>query len=102
VESDVLEGLNMLVSTSLLGLDPSGFVRISVAEDAGEESGHIHHLSRILFCTDFSEYSEQALTYALSVRAEYDAELTLVHVFGRHPESSQKGKSHSGCDGTTR
>jgi nucleotide-binding universal stress UspA family protein len=93
VESDVLEGLNMLVSTSLLGLDPSGFARISVAEDAGEESGHIHHLSRILFCTDFSEYSEQALTYALSVRAEYDAELTLVHVLEDTPSPAKKEKA---------
>jgi nucleotide-binding universal stress UspA family protein len=50
------------------------------SEAAGEERGHIHHLSRILFCTDFSENSERALTYALSVRAEYDAELTLLHV----------------------
>jgi nucleotide-binding universal stress UspA family protein len=37
-------------------------------------------LSRILFCTDFSENSERALNYALSARAEYDAELTLLHV----------------------
>ena len=41
---------------------------------------HIHHLSRILFCTDFSENSDRALQYALFVVAEYDAELTLLHV----------------------
>jgi nucleotide-binding universal stress UspA family protein len=46
---------------------------------AGEERGHVHHLSRILFCTDFSENSEQALSYAISATAEYDAELTLLH-----------------------
>jgi nucleotide-binding universal stress UspA family protein len=47
---------------------------------ADEERHHPRHLSRILFCTDFSENSERALNYALSARAEYDAELTLLHV----------------------
>src|SRR6266403_2263955 len=47
---------------------------------AGKERGHVHHLSRILFCTDFSENSERALNYAISATAEYDAELTLLHV----------------------
>jgi len=42
--------------------------------------GRVHHLSRILFCADFSENSERVLEYALSVTAEYDAELTLLHV----------------------
>jgi nucleotide-binding universal stress UspA family protein len=37
-------------------------------------------LNRILFCTDFSEYSRQALGHALSLTAEYNAELTLLHV----------------------
>ena len=47
----------------------------------GEERGHVHHhLSRILFCTDFSENSERALNYAITTIAEYDAELTLLHV----------------------
>jgi nucleotide-binding universal stress UspA family protein len=45
-----------------------------------EQSGRAHHLNRILFCTDFSENSERALAYAVSVAAEYDAELTLLHV----------------------
>ena len=44
------------------------------------EPGHVHQLSRILFCADFSENSERALEYALFVTAEYDAELTLLHV----------------------
>src|SRR6185437_5910371 len=44
------------------------------------ESSHVHHLSRILYCTDFSENSERALDYALSGAAEYNAELTLLHV----------------------
>lgn len=38
------------------------------------------HLSRILFCTDFSEHSDRALQYALSLAMEYNAELTLLHV----------------------
>ena len=38
------------------------------------------HLSRILFCTDFSENSHQAFDYAISLATEYKAELTLLHV----------------------
>jgi len=54
----------------------------SLAADTatGKEQGQVHHLSRILFCADFSENSEQALKYAISVTEEYDAELTLLHV----------------------
>src|SRR5713101_1173679 len=37
-------------------------------------------LNRILFCTDFSENSRRALGHALSLTAEYNAELTLLHV----------------------
>ena len=37
-------------------------------------------LDRILFCTDFSESSQRALDFALSLTAEYGAELTLLHV----------------------
>ena len=37
-------------------------------------------MSRILLCTDFSKNAERALNYAISVTAEYDAELTLLHV----------------------
>ena len=50
------------------------------ASATGEERHHVHHLNRILFCTDFSENSELALNYAISATAEYDAELTLLHV----------------------
>jgi nucleotide-binding universal stress UspA family protein len=46
---------------------------------SGKQRDHIH-LSRILFCTDFSENSERALDYAISLTADYDAELTLLHV----------------------
>jgi len=35
---------------------------------------------RILCCTDFSDQSEQALEYAVSLAIEYGSELTLLHV----------------------
>jgi nucleotide-binding universal stress UspA family protein len=41
-------------------------------------------LSRILFCADFSDNSAWALKYAISVAAEYDAQLTLLHVLEPH------------------
>jgi nucleotide-binding universal stress UspA family protein len=55
----------------------------------GKERGHVHHLSRILFCADFSENSERALQYAISAAAEYDAELTLLHVLEGVPGPAQ-------------
>jgi nucleotide-binding universal stress UspA family protein len=57
----------------------------------GEERRHVHHLSRILFCTDFSRNAERALNYAISVTTEYNAELTLLHVLEEAP-SPAKGK----------
>ena len=56
---------------------------------AGKERGHVHHLSRILFCADFSENSERALKYAISATAEYDAELTLLHVLEGVPSPAK-------------
>src|SRR6202047_2562038 len=56
---------------------------------AGKERGYVHHLSRILFCADFSENSEQALNYAISATAEYDAELTLLHVLEGVPSQAK-------------
>jgi len=56
---------------------------------AGEEQRRVHHLNRILFCTDFSEASERALNYALSATAEYDAELTLLHVLEEVPSPAK-------------
>jgi nucleotide-binding universal stress UspA family protein len=47
---------------------------------AGDELHSVRRLRRILFCADFSENSEAALEYAISIAAEYDAELTLLHV----------------------
>ena len=41
--------------------------------------GHCR-LSPIVYCTDFSTNSERALGYAISLAAEYSAELTLLHV----------------------
>jgi nucleotide-binding universal stress UspA family protein len=45
----------------------------------GEGSDGIH-LQRIIFCTDFSVCSEEALGHAVSLAEEYKAELTLLHV----------------------
>jgi nucleotide-binding universal stress UspA family protein len=56
---------------------------------AGKERGDVHHLSRILFCADFSENSERALNYAISATAEYDAELTLLHVLEGVPSPAK-------------
>ena len=45
-----------------------------------------HRLSRILYCTDFSNNSERARGYAISLAAEYGAELTLLHVAQSAPD----------------
>lgn len=39
-----------------------------------------HRLSRIVYCTDLSINSERALRYAVSLAAQYGAELTILHV----------------------
>ena len=57
---------------------------------AGKEGHSVHHLSRILSCADFSTYSERALNYALSGTAEYDAELTMLHVLEEAPGLARK------------
>ena len=54
------------------------------------EVQHVHHLNRILFCTDFSENSERALSYAISATEEYDAELILLHVLEQVPSAAKK------------
>jgi|SRR5208282_233468 len=58
---------------------------VSADMGAGEARGH--RLNRILFCTDFSENSERALSYAISATEEYDAELTLLHVLDEAPRA---------------
>jgi nucleotide-binding universal stress UspA family protein len=45
-------------------------------------------LHRILYCTDFSDNSEQAFDHAVSLAAEYNAELTLLHVLEDLPSSA--------------
>jgi nucleotide-binding universal stress UspA family protein len=45
-------------------------------------------LHRILYCTDFSDNSEQAFGHAVSLAAEYKAELILVHVLEDLPSSA--------------
>ena len=48
-----------------------------VAPDGAQDSIQLH---KVIFCTDFSDPARRALEYALSVAAEYDAEITLLHV----------------------
>ncbi len=55
----------------------------------GKAWGRVHHLSRILYCTDFSENSKPALNYAISAAEEYDAELTLLHVLEEVPSPAK-------------
>ena len=56
----------------------------------GEGRRHVHHLNRILFCTDFSENSEGALQYAISLTGEFNAELTLLHVLEEVPSPAMR------------
>ena len=44
-------------------------------------------LQKILVCTDFSEYSKAALEHAISIAAEYHAELSVLHVLEDMPAS---------------
>ncbi len=46
----------------------------------GEPTQRGIELREILFCTDFSEFANRAFDYALSVAADYNASLTVVHV----------------------
>jgi len=52
------------------------------AHDSVTQAGapHLVKVHRVVCCTDFSEPSEQALEHAVSLAAEYCAELTLLHV----------------------
>lgn len=49
-----------------------------------DESAGVISLKRVLVAYDFSDYSEIALNYALSLAQEYQAELHLQHVLPRH------------------
>jgi len=57
---------------------------------AGEGRHYVHCLNRILICTDFSESSDRALQYAISVAEEYGAELTVMHVVEGAPDQAKR------------
>jgi nucleotide-binding universal stress UspA family protein len=64
---------------------------VLVVSDASHKAlttgaGGRHRLSRILYCTDFSNNSERARGYAISLAAEYNAHLTLLHVAEDAPD----------------
>ncbi len=61
----------------------------SVSADMAAGEPRRHRLTRVLFCTDFSENSERALSYAISATEEYDAELTLLHVLEDGPSAGK-------------
>lgn len=58
-----------------------------VAPGSAAEPVHLH---KILFCSDFSEYSERALQYALSLATEYKSELSLIHVLEHAPSPREQ------------
>lgn len=60
---------------------------------AGQERHSPHRLDRILACTDLSEDSDAALNYAFSAAAEYDAELTLLHVLENARSGAETDKA---------
>lgn len=49
------------------------------------------HLGKILFCSDFSECSDRALAYALSLAVEYKSDLSLLHVLEHIPSTQDRG-----------
>ena len=59
------------------------------AAAADQERHFPHRLDRILACVDFSDDSKQALNYAFSATAEYDAQLTLLHVLEKVPSAAK-------------
>jgi nucleotide-binding universal stress UspA family protein len=56
---------------------------------AGEKEQYVHYLNRILTCVDFSENSDRALDWAISVAEEYHAELTMMHVVEAVPSEEK-------------
>jgi nucleotide-binding universal stress UspA family protein len=48
------------------------------------------HLRKILLCSDFSECSDRALQYAISLATEYKSELSLLHVLEHLPSPEQR------------
>ena len=57
-----------------------------------ERQGEPVRLQKILYCADFSQQSERALSYALSLAMEYNTELTLLHVLEDVPRSDELEK----------
>ncbi len=48
------------------------------------------HLRKILLCSDFSECSDRALRYVLSLAMEYKSELSLLHILEHLPPQEQR------------
>jgi len=78
-------------------------VLVTHAEERDFVAGSKIELKRVLVAYDFSDFSELALNYALSIAQEYQAELHLLHVLSpsmmREPEISwyptgQEGAYH--------
>lgn len=66
-------------------------VRRSAHDFVSPESGaEPVRLGKILFCSDFSEYSERALQYALSLATEYKSDLSLMHVLEHIPSGQDR------------
>ncbi len=55
------------------------------------------HLQKILFCSDFSEYSKRALQYALSLATEYKSELALIHILEHTPSPQDRDAETAGA-----
>ncbi|MEA2064291.1 MAG: universal stress protein [Gemmatimonadota bacterium] len=60
---------------------------LTVRHHAPHLGGDFRGIKRILFPTDFSEYSKKALPYAVSFASRYGAEVHVLHVFEQrvHP-----------------
>jgi len=58
--------------------------------DEAKGAGQAHRLTRVLYCTDFSENAKRALNYAISAAEEYGAVLTLLHVLEEAPSAAKK------------
>jgi nucleotide-binding universal stress UspA family protein len=56
-----------------------------------EEGADLLQLHRILYCTDFSDNSDQAWDQAISLATEYNAELTVLHVLEEVSSSADIG-----------
>lgn len=71
----VTERVMRKASCPLLAVHRPSHDFVSPAEDQNPV-----HLNRIMCCSDFSEHSKRALDHAISLGAEYAAELILLHV----------------------